>query len=124
MPFGLFEELHHQDLIFVAVNCLEMTVTSGSLLIREGQVGKDVYLLEKGSVRVSRGDPPRGVRVLQAPAILGELALLDSARIGTSTVSALSDLLLLRIPIESFLVFLGAYPSVKQKLLQVIDTRR
>ena len=124
--FGLFDGLSHSDLVFIAENCSEMTVASGSILIREGQVGRDIYLLEEGSVRVFRGDlnSPREIAVLQSPTIVGELALLDSARIRTSSVSALSELRLLSIPISTFLVFVGAYPSVKEKLRQVIATRR
>ena len=124
--FGLFEGLSDQDLVFIGTNCSEMTVASGSILIREGQVGKDVYLLEEGSVRVFRGDPdsPRQVAVLQAPTIVGELAIVDPTRIRTSSVSALSNLRLLSIPIGAFLVFVGSYPTVREKLNQLIDTRR
>ena len=125
-PFSLFEGLTQYDLAFIAVNCSETIVAYGSILIQQGQVGNDVYLLEEGRVRVFRGDPdsPQEVAVLQAPTIGGELALLDPERIRTSTVSALTDLRLLSIPIKTFLVIVGAYPSVKEKLRQVIATRR
>ena len=125
-PFDLFEGLGSQDLAFIAKNCREMTVASGTLLIQQGQVGKDVYLLEEGSVRVYHGDvaSPRILAVLQAPTIIGEMALLDPERIRTSSVSALSDLRLLSIPIKSFLVLLGVYPQLKKRLKQLIATRR
>lgn len=125
-PFGFFDGLGQDDLAFIAVNCSEMTVASGSLLIQEGQVGKEVYLLEEGSVKVYRGDvnSPRKVAMLEAPTILGELALVDPARIRTSSVLALSDLRLLSIPIRTFLAIVGAFPMVKSKLREVIDARR
>ena len=124
--FGFFEGLGQEDLSFIAVNCTEMTVLSGELLIQEGQVGKEVYLLEKGTVKVYRGDPesPRKVVSLEAPTILGELALVDPARIRTSSVLALSDLRVLSIPIRTFLAIVGAFPSVKVKLREIIDARR
>ena len=124
--FGFFEGLGQEDLSFIAVNCSEMAVASGLLLIQEGQVGKEVFLLEEGSVKVYRGDvkSPRKVAVLEAPTIVGELALLDPARIRTSSVLALSDLRLLSIPIRTFLAIVGAFPSVKEKLREVIDARR
>lgn len=123
---GLFEGLGKDDLAFIAINCSEMTVASGSLLIQEGQVGKEVYLLEEGSVKVYRGDAqsPRKVVVLEAPTIVGELALVDPARIRTSSVLALSELRVLSIPIRTFLAIVGAFPSVKSKLREVIDARR
>ena len=125
-PIGLFEGLSQEDLAFVAVNCAEMQLACGAILIQEGQVGKEVYLLEEGSVKVYRGDPksPRKQVVLEAPTIVGELALLDPARIRTSSVLALSDLRLLSIPIRTFLAIVGAYPSVKENLRKVIDARR
>ena len=124
--FGFFEGLGQEDLSFIAVNCSEMAVASGLLLIQEGQVGKEVFLLEEGSVKVYRGDAksPRKVAVLEAPTIVGELALLDPARIRTSSVLALSDLRVLSIPIRTFLALVGAFPSVKEKLREVIDARR
>lgn len=124
--FGFFEGLGQEDLAFIAVNCSEMSVASGSLLIQEGQVGKEVYLLEEGSVKVYRGNPesPRKVAVLEAPTIVGELALVDPARIRTSSVLATSDLRLLSVPIRTFLAIVGAFPSVKEKLREVIDARR
>ena len=125
-PFPLFEGLTHYELNFVAVNCSEMAVAPGSILIQQGQVGNDVYLLEEGRVKVFRGDldSPQEVTVLQAPTIVGELALLDPERIRTSSVSALTNLRLLSIPIRTFLVIVGAYPTVKEKLREVIATRR
>ncbi|MBI4465402.1 MAG: cyclic nucleotide-binding domain-containing protein [Acidobacteria bacterium] len=124
--FEFFAGLGDQELAFIATNCSELTVPSGSILIQQGQVGKDVYLLEEGSVRVYRGTPesPKILATLQAPTILGEMAVLDPARIRTSSVSALSDLRLLSIPIGTFLVLVGVYPSLKEKLRQVIAARR
>lgn len=124
-PFGFFDGLGEGELSFVAVNCAEMTIATGGMLIQEGQVGKDVYLLEEGSVKVYRGDAksPKQIAELKAPTIVGEMALLDQARIRTSSVIALSDLRLLSIPIPTFLVITGSYPSVKEKLRKVIDTR-
>ena len=125
-PFQLLDGLSQQELAFVAKNCTEMTVPSGAILIQQGQVGKEVYLLEEGSVRVYRGeaDAPKVVAEVQAPTVLGEMALLDKERIRTSSVSALSELRLLSIPIDTFLILTGAYPSVKEKLRGLIAARR
>jgi CRP-like cAMP-binding protein len=124
-PFGLFEGLSGTDLAFVAANCIEKSVPQGTLLIQQGQVAKDVYLLETGTVKVFQGNPdsPRVRAELQAPTILGEMALLDPERIRTSSVAAVSDLRILSIPIASFVVLLGVYPSLKEKLKKLIASR-
>jgi len=125
-PFQLFDGLSQQELAFIAKNCTEMTVPSGAILIQQGQVGKEVYLLEEGSVRVYRGeaDSPKVLAEVQAPTILGEMALLDPERIRTSSVNALNELRLLSIPIDTFLILTGAYPSVKERLRELIAARR
>ena len=123
--FDFFAGLNKQDLAFIAANCKEIKVSSGTVLIRQGQVGKEVYLLEEGSVQVYRGEAasPQNQAVLQAPTIIGEMAMVDPERIRTSSVLALSDLRLLSIPIGTFLIFVRSYPSVKEKLRQVMAAR-
>ena len=125
-PFDLFEGLGSQELSFIAANCREIEVGPGIILIQEGQVGKEVYLLESGSVRVFRGAAaaPRDLAVLDAPTVLGEMAMADPERIRTLSVVADSNLRLLSIPIEAFLVFVRSCPTLKEKLRQLIAARR
>jgi CRP-like cAMP-binding protein len=124
--FDLFEGLGSQELSFIAANCEELQAGAGSILIQEGQVGRDVYLLESGSVRVFRGKPDSSQDqvILSAPTILGEMAMADPERIRTVSVVAESDLRLITIPIETFLVFVRSYPSLKDKLRRLIAARR
>ena len=123
--FDFFAGLDKQELSFIAANCKEIKVSSGTVLIQQGQVGKEVYLLEEGSVQVYRGEAssPNIQAVLDAPTILGEMAMVDPERIRTSSIVSLRDLRLLSIPIGTFLIFVRAYPSVKEKLRQVMAAR-
>ena len=123
--FDLFAGLDKQGLAFIAANCKEIKVSSGTVLIQQGQVGKEVYLLEEGSVQVYRGEAssPNIQAVLHAPTILGEMAMVDPERIRTSSIVSLRDLRLFSIPIGTFLIFVRAYPSVKEKLRQVMAAR-
>ena len=123
--FDLFAGLGSQELSFIAANCREMEVAPENILIQEGQVGKEVYLLESGSVRVFRGEAasPQD-RVLESPTILGEMAMADPERIRTLSVVAVSNLRLLAIPIDTFLVFVRSCPSLKERLRKLIAVRR
>lgn len=125
--FDLFEGLGSEEISFIAANCEEMEAGAGNILIQQGQVGRDVYLLESGSVRVFRGQSTlpqdRGI-VLDSPTILGEMAMADPERIRTVSVVAESNLRLLSIPIETFLVFVRSYPSLKEKLRRLMAARR
>ena len=67
--FELFAGLTEEELAVIAQDCAEVTVQSGAILIRQGQVGRDVYLLEEGSVGIYRGEaaPSQFLVVLQPP---------------------------------------------------------
>lgn len=123
--FELFAGLTEEELAVIAQDCAEVTVRSGAILIRQGQVGKEIYLLEEGSVGIYRGeaDPPQFLVVLQAPTLFGEMALVDPERIRTASVKALSDLRLLTIPIDAFLPRVKLFPSLKEKLHQLFAER-
>lgn len=123
--FELFAGLTEEELAVIAQDCAEVTVRSGAILIRQGQVGKEIYLLEEGSVGIYRGAaaPSQFLVVLQAPTLFGEMALVDPERIRTASVKALSDLRLLTIPIDAFLPRVKLFPSLKEKLHQLFAER-
>ena len=124
--FELFAWLDEAELAEIAQNFFETTAEAGTVLIQQGQVGKDVYLLEEGSVRVYRGeaDTTEILADLQASTLFGETALLDPERIRTASVKALSNLRLLTIPITAIFSILQRFPSVKENLRQMISSRR
>jgi CRP-like cAMP-binding protein len=121
----MLERSQQRELSFIAANCRETEAPSGQLLVQQGQVGQDVYLLERGSVCVFRGEASasQSQMFLEAPTILGEMAILDPERIRTSSIVALSDLHLLQIPITTFLIFLRTYPVLKERLREVVAAR-
>ncbi|MCZ6750590.1 MAG: cyclic nucleotide-binding domain-containing protein [Acidobacteria bacterium] len=123
--FELFAGLTEEELAVIAQDCAEVTVRSGAILIRQGQVGKEIYLLEEGSVGIYRGAaaPSQFLVVLQAPTLFGEMALVDPERIRTASVKALGDLRLLTIPIDAFLPRVKLFPSLKEKLHQLFAER-
>ncbi len=124
--FELFAGLEETQLADIAQKFVETAAPAGTVIIQQGQVGKEVYLLEEGSVRVYREETDTtGVLIdLQAPTLFGETALLDPERIRTASVKALSDVRMLTIQISSFLSVLLSFPSVKENLRQMIAARR
>jgi CRP-like cAMP-binding protein len=91
-------------------------IEAGAVVIRQGQVGNDVYLLEEGAVEIVREDKTGShfVARLKAPAFFGERALLDPERIRTASVMAVTDLKLLVIRIDSFLGLLRRFSSLRE----------
>ncbi len=123
--FALFAELKDEELAEIAQNCLEATVEPGTIVIRQGKVGHEVYLMEEGSVSVYReqGDTSQFLSVLEAPTIFGEMAIVNPERIRTATVKALGHLRLLTIPVAPFVSFLRRFPTVKARLSGLVGER-
>lgn len=124
-PFELFPGLQDEELAEIAQSCMELTAPPGTVLIRQGQVGKEVFLMEEGSVGVYReeGDSPQLLVVLQAPTVFGEMAVVNPERIRTATVKALTDLHLLTLPITPLLSFIQRFPLLRANLLELVAER-
>jgi HEAT repeat protein len=85
----LFERLEPEDLLRVAMIASERTFEAGSTLIREGEVGDEMFVLLEGAVHVTRrgaDGTERPVRDYGPGDHIGELAVLREApRAGTVT---------------------------------------
>jgi diguanylate cyclase (GGDEF)-like protein len=116
--YELFAELGDSELEEIAAMARVQVVEPETLVIRQGQVGNEVYLLDEGLVEIFREDKSGShfVAKLQAPAFFGERALLDPERIRTASVKALTHLHLLVIRIDSVLALLRRFPSLRERM--------
>src|SRR5258707_2493059 len=123
--FDIFTDLGDQALLEYAQSYEQLLVKAGRVMIRQGQVGRDLFLLEKGSAGVyrSEGDSPSYTAILEGPSVFGERALMDPERIRTANVRAVTDLHVLTVRISAFLVFLRHYPLTGSRIRQLIERR-
>ena len=123
--FDIFTGLTPEDLQQIAQTCRELAVPEDTLLIRQGQVGTRVYLLEKGTVSIYKGsgEVQHFLMALDAPAVIGEMAVTDPERIRTANVRSRTDLRLLSMPIPDFLLFLKRIPMLGKNLRQLLAQR-
>jgi diguanylate cyclase (GGDEF)-like protein len=123
--FELFRGLDDDSLAEVAKVCEDLTVPSGSIVIRQDMVGDTVYLMLEGSAGVYRGEgnPSRFLAVLQAPTVFGEMAIVSEGHIRTANVKALSNLRLLTIPIPLFEPLLRHFPQLNENLQNLVAER-
>ncbi|MGH9783703.1 MAG: EAL domain-containing protein [Terriglobia bacterium] len=121
-PFDFFSGLHPEDLHEIVQSCKELAVLADTLIIRQGQVGNRIYFLEEGSVAIYKGsgETRHFLRTLRAPAVVGEMAVVDPERIRTADVRSLTDLRLLSIPIPTFLSFLRRFPALGNNLRKLL----
>ena len=124
-PFEIFADLNPEDLNEIVQSCKELTVPADTHIIRQGQVGNRIYLLEEGSVAIYRGsgETRHFLITLAAPAVVGEMAVVDPERIRTASGRSLTALRLLSIPIPAFLSLLRRFPTLGRNLRKLLDER-
>lgn len=98
----------------------EITMTADSLVIDQGQTGREAFVLLDGSVSVKRNG--RKVTTLGAGAVIGEMSLLDHGP-RTATVTCDTNCTLLVIDQRHFLGVLDDVPSIAVKLLGTLAGR-
>lgn len=118
----LFSECTDDEIERIAALAHGMRVPAGHVVVREGDVGCEFYVVADGTARVTVGD---GVAVadLGAGSFFGEMALLDGGdRVATVTASTELELLVLhRDEFNEMLAF--AMPTLAPKLLTVVGRR-
>ncbi len=98
----------------------EVDVPSGKVLVEEGTIGREFFLVVDGTARVTRNG--RKVALLGPGSHFGELALLDRRPRSASVVSD-SDMTLLVLSQRHFNSVIEAVPTISRKLLAAMATR-
>jgi len=122
-PFGQLDVFAHMDeheLASVKSTLVRRVYGKGEVVFREGEAGKELYIIAKGaaSVRLRLPGTDRTTRLMTfAPGtVFGELALLDEeAR--SATVEADEDLVCYVLGHENFVTLTQQNPTVAIKLL-------
>ena len=123
--FEMFAPLRDLELAEIARAGREMSVPVDTAIIRQGQVGQDVYLLEEGVINVyrERMDQIQLIAMIESPTVFGEMAIVTPERIRTASVKALTDLRVIAIPVSDMLLFLRRYPLLRKQLHDILTRR-
>jgi CRP/FNR family cyclic AMP-dependent transcriptional regulator len=117
----LFGELDHHDLSHVAGWVTEKRFVEGDVLIEEGELPTDIYLLERGTVDVTHED--QLIATLGPGDIVGEIALLDPQR-RTATVTATSSVRAVALSVDDFASMDAEMPEITKQLREMAGRRR
>lgn len=103
----LFELVSNAELDVLGELSKPVRFARGEAIFTEGEVGASLYVLVSGEVEVVRRAPDgaeKPLAVLDAPAVFGEMALIDREP-RSATVRARSDCVALQLTAENFATF-------------------
>ncbi|MBI5495898.1 MAG: cyclic nucleotide-binding domain-containing protein [Deltaproteobacteria bacterium] len=116
----LFSAIPGEDLSQIAQIADEVEMDSGETIFKEGDLGDSLYLIVSGKVRIHRGD--KEIAVLGEKQVFGEMALLDSEP-RSASVTATTDVSLLKITQEDFADILAEKGEIAQGIIKVLTRR-
>jgi CRP/FNR family transcriptional regulator, cyclic AMP receptor protein len=116
----LFQDLSRREVRKVAEAGRELEFPAGRMVVQEGSVASDFYLILSGRATVSRR--MRRIRSLEPGDFFGEISVLDGGP-RSATVVAETRLLVFRLDRPAFLRVLNSEGSIGRKLLQGMAER-
>jgi CRP/FNR family cyclic AMP-dependent transcriptional regulator len=116
----LFARCSKRDLTEIAKLADEIDIKEGRELTREGQRGREFFVLVEGSAEVRRRG--RKVNTMGSGDFFGEIALL-SGRPRTATVKTTAPTRALVVTESSFNQLLRSSPEIQLKVLQAVVDR-
>jgi CRP-like cAMP-binding protein len=116
----LLAGLGRRDLEEVGRLADEVDVKAGHVLMREGDPGREFFVIVDGTVRIDRGGET--IRRMGAGDFVGDIALVTE-RPRTATVTAESDARLLVVGHREFHSLLDQFPSIRLSVLESMALR-
>jgi cAMP-dependent protein kinase regulator len=117
----LFAALSRQELGELAKATEDLEVEEGKTLTREGDLGREFFVIVDGEVSVMQDG--NEIRRLGAGDFFGEIALIyDNAR-RTATVTAVSPLRFFVLTRQSFRSLLEHQPEIEEKVMAALEER-
>jgi len=116
----VFRDLPTSVLESLASHLEEVDLEAGEVLFEKGDLGYAMYIVVDGSVRVHDGE--QTLATLEEGSVLGEVSVL-TAEERTASVTAVTDVQLLRLEQEILYEVMGLSPDVSRGLIQVLLQR-
>jgi len=121
----LFSELNDSELDSIVALASTTQVAKKSIVVQEGELGNALYVILKGSVKISYYAPDGRevvLSLLQEGSIFGEMSLLDKQP-RSATVSTLEESKLAQLRQKDFERLLLNQPQITLKLLTEVVSR-
>jgi CRP-like cAMP-binding protein len=116
----LFEGLSKKELTELARLTDDLEIEPGTVLCREGDLGKEFFAVVDGDVEVTQGGKP--VRGREHLDFFGEIALVSTVK-RTATVTAKTPLRVFVMTRSQFRQALDHNPAMQRKVLEAMGER-
>lgn len=116
----LFEGLSRKELTQLARVSEDLEVEPGNVLCKEGEVGREFFVIIEGELKVTRRG--RRITTVSSGEFLGEIALLEDMP-RTATVTAETPVRLFVLTRKDFRHLLAEHPGVEGKVLRALARR-
>ena len=117
---SLFEGTSENYLIGVAEIMKEVFVEKGQMIIKKGDAGDYMYIIQSGEVQIH--DNEHKIAVLRSKDFLGEMSLLD-AESRSASATAITDCYLLKLDQEPFYELLSNNFEVTRGVIKTLCKR-
>ena len=117
---SLFQGCSTKDLEKIARASDEISMPAGSLIVDQGQTGREAFVVLEGTVTVKRNG--KKINSVGPGTVVGELSLLDHGP-RTATVICETDCTLLLLDQRHFMGVLDDVPALAHKLLAALAGR-
>jgi CRP-like cAMP-binding protein len=121
---SFFEHMGSEEFSYIAQHLVPMTVNEHELVIRQGEVGKSLFLITRGVVRVTRSErgEERELSSLFAGDVFGEMALLHGVR-RSASVKAVTPCYLYELRRDALEKAMERFPHIREALREM-DAKR
>ena len=117
---NLFSGCSTKELEKVAKASDEIRMTAGTLIVDQGQTGREAFIVLDGEIEIKRNN--RRVATLGPGAVVGELSLLDHGP-RTATATCQTQCTFLVIDHRRFGAVVDSIPSISKKLMASLAAR-
>ena len=117
----LFGALSKQELGELAKATEDLEVEEGKVLTREGDLGREFFVIVEGDVSVTQGG--NEIRRLGPGDFFGEIALIYENARRTATVTSASHLRFFVLTRQSFRSLLEHQPEIEDKVMAALEER-